>query len=346
MSSRLTFLPIPTMRVQILDCKPCGAGALVPPCSKSIHTNTSLCSVQTTTLDTTRKIPYTIIANDFVPFLMLSMMADLLGDSRPPSECPSPVYEQMQMGEASADNVFDENMPDLDVLLDEFKLQGSPVEPTGPISGDVSLNSSEFVNPSAIANSPELLDLPNFDLTCLTGLPQAPRPIEPQVFRNTWYQLPPRRVTPAPQRRRPMLVPSTRRPHHRQPPRYLYPLPRTSPAQHNWNLIESALGVIPCARPLPAFISPSFLWRRIPGPQSASTASISQEIDALYPDEEPDPAEDQFQGPPGYRRKQPRVASPPLSPADLQKDSNTDSASDSDNVTGSATGLGSLCAAA
>ena len=249
-------------------------------------------------------------------------MPHLLGDFPTASECSSPIDQHTQVGETSADHMSDLSMPDMGVLLDEFNPEAFPIEPTGPESGRVSFDPPKFPNTSAIANFPEL---PELDLTGLTEQPEAAHPNEPEIaasypqpcFPNTRWQLPRRGTMPAPQRQ--ILVPTTRRLHNLLPPRYASTMPRISQALYNWNLIQSTVGVIPCARPLPAGTNPSFLWHAIPHYDKDSYR---------------DPVEDQVPCPSRCRKRRRSISSPP-SPADVTMDFHANSGEDSDNITGS-----------
>lgn len=193
-------------------------------------------------------------------------MAHLLADSS--SNCSSSVAEQIQ-----EDGTFTDNAFDMDIPMDQYSVSNPPTESSGAVFEDVNFDQSKFIGTFPFT------DFPDLGLTDLTGLPDAPCPIESQVaapylqdhLQRATYPLPPQRSVPALQRR--ALIPITGSPLRPQPPRYTYPSSRISQAQHNWNLLQSALGVIPCTRRLPASTNPSFLWRPIPDPQPMSSDS-------------------------------------------------------------------------
>lgn len=198
----------------------------------------------------------------------------------------------MQLDGTRTDTVVEMNMSDWHALHRHYTSQTASLQPIGRADTELSVRRPQFVNPFATANVP---DTPDSDLTGLTGLPASSRPVEPLVAapspaihrKGALSPPPPQGLVPVPPRQ--ALILTTRGLHSAQ----------TSPsgsdtsqaqAQNRRNLLASALGVIPCARRLPPGTDPSFMRRKIPALKRTDDAdTLSQVVDALYPDEDPEP---------------------------------------------------------
>lgn len=101
---------------------------------------------------------------------------------------------------------------------------------------------------------------------------------------RAWSPPPPQVLIPIPPRH--VLIPVARCPHSSQGLRYAYDI---SQAPHQWNLLASALGIIPCAQRIPPDTDPSLFWREVHAPERKDADAVSQEVDTLYPDEDPEP---------------------------------------------------------
>lgn len=199
----------------------------------------------------------------------------------------------MQLDGTRTDTVVEMNMSDSHTLHRHYTSQTASPQPMGRADTELSVLRPQLANAFATANVP---DTPDSDLTGLTRLPASSRPVEPLVAapspalrrKGALSLPPPQGLVPVPSCQ--ALTPTTRGLHSAQ-------ISPSGPdisqaqAQNRRNLLASALGVIPCARRLPPGTDPSFMRRKIPALKRTDddTDTLSQVVDALYPDEDPEP---------------------------------------------------------